>query len=312
MTSDERWPVGQGPGNRRLSWQVRVKRWMVDIASRDSRVRRMALNRIFAEHGAKGVLCLVPFDDHSVFVDPRDDRIAYTLICGRSWQRDDLGRALRQASAAGRLVPDKVFVDVGANIGLMTLYALLSGQYSRAVAIEPDPWNRQILERNLEVNGLSDRVIVVAKAVSDHGGSMRLHRDTKNLGAHSLERGFVLSPDSAGESVAVDRLDAILAELGIAGEDIGFVKIDVEGHEFAALAGMSELLLQRPPVMIEVTFGTRPAGPSAFGGEEIDRLRELMPEYETVLDIAAHAGSAGPMSFASFRPTETQHELLVL
>lgn len=265
----------------------------------------MVINRIFAHHAAEGVLCLVPFDDCQVFVDPRDDRIAHAILSGRSWQRHHLNAAFRALDAAGHLEPGGVFVDVGANIGLITLYALLSGRFERVIAIEPDPWNRTILQKNLETNGLTEQVIVVAKAASDTAATVNLHRDAKNLGAHSLEPGFALSPVAEGQPVVAEPLDMILEKAGVAGSDVSFLKIDVEGHEFSALAGADGLLsTQRPPVMIEVTFD------EATGEADEQQLKRLLSGYANVLDIG-QVQQLAPMPFRQFRATETQHELLI-
>jgi len=82
---------------------------------------------------------LVPFSDHKVFVDPRDDPIAYTLLAGGQWQRGDIDAAIELAKSAGKLKQQSVFVDVGANIGLITVSAMLSGHFSRAIALNRPP-----------------------------------------------------------------------------------------------------------------------------------------------------------------------------
>lgn len=302
--SNHRWRAGAGPGKRRRPLARRAKSWLVDWATRDQRIRRIALNRIFAGHAADGVLCLVPFDDHKVFVDPRDDRIAYTLLTGRAWQRKHLAAALDAIERAGRFKPGGVFVDVGANIGLITLYALLSGRFARAIAIEPDPWNRSILEQNLAINGLTERVDVLAMAASDTSGTMNLHRDAKNLGAHSLEPGFSMSPVAEPYAVTVGRVDEIVRGAGVEAADIGLVKIDVEGHEFAVLAGLSDLTAAAPPpIMIEVTFD------AGDGGADAARLKGLLAPYSHIVDIE-NPGS-GPLSLEAFEPTAAQHELII-
>lgn len=302
--SNRRWQAGAGPGKRRRPLARRARSWLVSWATRDQRIRRVALNRIFAGHAVDGVLCLVPFDDHKVFVDPRDDRIAYTLLTGRAWQRKHLEAAFDAIERAGRFKPGGVFVDVGANIGLITLYALLSGRFARAIAIEPDPWNRAILEQNLEINGLTGRVDVLAMAASDKAGAMNLHRDAKNLGAHSLEPGFSMSPVAEPFEVTVDRVDEIVRGAGVEAADVGLVKIDVEGHEFAVLAGLSALIgAARPPIMIEVTFD------AGDGGADAARLKGLLPNYTQVVDI--ERPEQGPIALDTFAPTAPQHELVI-
>ncbi len=303
--SDQRWQRGDGPGQRRLPLKTRAKRWLVDLAVRDPRIRRMALNRIFADYAANDTLCLVPFGDHKVFVDPRDDRVAFTILSGRSWQREHLERAIDIVRQAGRLEADSVFVDVGANIGLITIYAMLSGRFSKAIAIEPDPWNRAILQQNLELNEINDRVLVVAKAVSDRVGEMTLHRDAKNLGAHSLEPGFSMSPVEQTESVSVAPLDAILEEIGVTPTAVGLVKIDVEGHEFAALAGMPGILQARPPLMLEVTFDTSDGGQS-----DSERLRQSLPGYVHVAEIDRPTADPS-VALTDFQASADQHELVI-
>ncbi len=303
-----RWQAGDGPGARRRLWKNRIKRWLVDRATRDPRIRRMALNRIFSDFATDGVLCLVPFatgageESYQVYVDPRDDRIAYSVLSGREWQRAELEHAFLLAEAAGRLEPGGTFLDVGANIGLMTLYALLSGRFDRAIAIEPDPWNRSILEQNLAINDFDKRVTVFAGAASSSPGTLELNRDRKNLGAHSLERGFVMSPGSV-ETVRVERLDDIVTGAGHSARDISFVKIDVEGHEFEVLAGMTDVLAVQPPIMAEITF-------DAASTSDADRLRQILqPGYSRfhVLDQAQRSGALSDLEARA-----SQHELLFL
>ena len=104
---------------------------------------------------ASQTLCLVVFDDHESFIDPRNDKIAFTLLSGHAWLRGDLEAAMVLALTPNRLPRGGVFVDVGANISAITPYAMLSGQFAHALDIEPDPHNRSILERNIAANGLS-------------------------------------------------------------------------------------------------------------------------------------------------------------
>jgi FkbM family methyltransferase len=264
-------------------------------------MRRLLLNEIFTHHAIAGTLMRVPFSDHAIFVDPRDDRIASTLLAGRPWQRHHLERAIQTLRTQNRLTENRVFLDIGANIGALTLYALLSGAFARSLALEPDPSNRKVLERNLIENDLVEQVTVLAAAASASAHRAELNLDAKNLGAHSLEDGFSMS---AGEKISVraDRLDTLLDECDIQPGDVALAKIDVEGHEFAVLEGAQRLLSAGPALMLEVVFD---------GEWDRDRLQTLIgPAYSLCLDLDSPPGS-GPVPLDEFAPKAMQHELLL-
>ena len=289
-----------------------LRRGLIALAARNVRLRRQALQYLFTRYVAPGTLCCVPFEDHSVYVDPRDDRIAYTLLTGRSWQRAELDAAIALAQAHDRLPAGGVFVDVGANIGIMTIYAMLSGQFDCAVAIEPDPRNLDVLRRNLAVNGLSEKVSVIEAAASSSRGEMILHRDAKNLGAHSLEPGYVMTPGEA-RSVRVDTLDNLVANAGLASAAVTFVKIDVEGHEQEVVRGMAKLLRTGPVVMVEATFDVTSSDTANTDWQAV--IGPLRDNYRICADLAVRdpeTGLAPTQTLDRFRPTAMQHELAIL
>ena len=302
-----RWSTNSGPGAHRQNLETKFKRWILKLATRDKRFRRLGLSHIFSQHVAGGVLCLVPFKDHKVFVDPRDDRIAYTLLSGEEWERESFEAAISISANKRAFSPDSVFVDVGANIGLLTIYAMLSGRFARAVAIEPDAWNRSILQQNLEINGLSDVVTVLDKAVSSQKGSMTFHRDQMNLGAHSLEPGFTTSPGET-DVIEVDTLDNLLRHIAIPPDIIGFVKIDVEGHELSVLEGMPRVLASSPSLMVEATFDARG---SAGRSGVMDRLRRLVGDHYSACCELGDPNKRNLRALSSFQPNAIQHELLI-
>src|SRR5690606_22699688 len=138
------------------------------------RLRGLALRALLDRHLAPGTLCLVPFGDHALYVDPRDDKIALKLMAGRCWQRSTFERALETLRATGTLRAGGVFIDVGANVGALSIYALKSGAFSEAIAIEPDPHNFSILNRNIALNGFDNRISAVEAAASATAGELQL------------------------------------------------------------------------------------------------------------------------------------------
>jgi hypothetical protein len=109
---------------RPIGTRLTERLWAVLFASANN--RRTALRRLFNHHMAPNALAFITFDDHALFVDPRDQMIAFRLLSGHSWQRAEFEAAVTATEAVGALQPGKWFIDCGANIGTQTIYALRS------------------------------------------------------------------------------------------------------------------------------------------------------------------------------------------
>jgi FkbM family methyltransferase len=146
------------------------------------------------------------------------------------------------------------FVDVGANIGLYSLTAArLVGETGRVVAFEPSPRERATLVANLARNRLS-HVTVDARALGaaeNARGVLHLaddqHGGQNTLGSVVYENVRLV----ADAEIEMTTLDSALAEHGL--EQVGVVKIDVEGAESAVLSGARHVLdALRPVLMLEL------------------------------------------------------------
>ncbi|WP_197506857.1 FkbM family methyltransferase [Mycobacterium sp. E136] len=135
-----------------------------------------------------------------------------------------------------RLQPGHTFIDVGANIGCVSaLASRLVGPGGTVVAIEPSPTAIAALQETLSTNELTNIRVVMA-AVSDHDEELPLFKGPSyNTGltttvAHGgfREEGRVRA---APLGALVHRTELATARL---------IKIDVEGGEDRALAGMVE------------------------------------------------------------------------
>ncbi|MBX6389421.1 MAG: FkbM family methyltransferase [Frankia sp.] len=144
------------------------------------------------------------------------------------------------------LRPGDVFVDVGANVGGYTLLA--AGRPGvRVVAFEPasDTFGR--LMENVGHNPWLD-IRAHRAAVGDGDGEVLL-----TVGLDTVNRVVAEAPTGAApaaapgpvERVPMVRLDALLRD-----EPVAIVKIDVEGHEPAVLAGARKLLAERRPALV--------------------------------------------------------------
>ena len=163
----------------------------------------------------------------------------------------DYAQALEALFREGR-IRGPVGVDIGANIGLYSL--LMAPHFETVHSFEPQGRVFDRLVRNLEINNIHN-VKVHRLAVGTQEGEAAFHSAAEESENHGLA-GFS-NHVFAGEgrpfvtdTVRVVSLDRYLSsELG----RIGFVKIDVEGFELQALAGMDQMVsAARPVFFIEI------------------------------------------------------------
>jgi FkbM family methyltransferase len=135
-------------------------------------------------------------------------------------------------------------LDVGANIGN---HAVIIADYSETlIAFEPVPFIFDLLKQNIDHNSLHH-----AYAVNIGLSSETMHRDIfipeyGNLGCSSLE-----PIEAEGTHVQIETWvgDDYLAK-NFPEKQIDFIKIDVEGHEPAALTGLVNTLTKYQPLVL--------------------------------------------------------------
>lgn len=142
------------------------------------------------------------------------------------------------------LAPGAVFADVGANLGLYTLWAArIVGASGRVHAFEPVPGVRANLERNVRLNGF-ENVRCVAAGVGAQPGRVTLYQTP---GASGVTSRYGASREH-GVEVEVTTLDA---QFPAAVTPPALVKVDVEGMEIDVLRGARALLTgARAPVLV--------------------------------------------------------------
>ncbi len=238
---------------------------------------------------ARGHLVFCDLGDARFFVDPSDRVVGAWAMWHGGWQRREIDQAVAVLAANGRLPAGAVFVDVGANIGTHTVYALRTGRFARAVAFEPEPKNARLLAMNVEANGLTNAVTVVAKAVGEAAGSATLHLHPRNKGAHAI--GVPPSDDGIERiTVPVVRLDEALGEIAPASEQLGLIWIDAEGYEPQIIRGLGRLLESRVPLAFE--FAPRRYHADA----KRDLVRLLAANYSAMHSLNASPDHRAPIA----------------
>jgi FkbM family methyltransferase len=152
---------------------------------------------------------------------------------------------------------DDVLWDIGANVGVFTMYAA-AARGARVLAFEPSAPNFFVLTRNLQLNGLSERVTAYCLAVAERTELATINLDSADLGAAMSQ--FGAAGDTSRYSDAALPLTHGMA--GVSIDDLierfgaprpTAIKIDVDGLEWPilrggertlALAGMRSVLVE--------------------------------------------------------------------
>lgn len=141
------------------------------------------------------------------------------------------------------LRPGDRFVDIGANIGMITLMAARCvGEAGRVDCFEPNPTCVAALRHHLALNAI-EHVHVHPVALADAAGRMRLNLTSRHTGTATL-------------AAVADVVESFEVEVGIGDEllagsaSIRAIKIDVEGFELHVLRGLERVLKQQRPMLI--------------------------------------------------------------
>jgi FkbM family methyltransferase len=180
------------------------------------------------------------------------------------------------------LDPGKIFVDIGANCGYWSAYALSRvGQSGEVHAFEPVPQYFTFVRRLAELNP-GYRMVANQVACGASTGSVRMAAILPradnfdnydiNIGSSSLAPGFLDHARNLTDDIAVNVIafDDYLSERAIDLDRIGLIKIDVEGFEASVFDGMQGVLTRsghKVPLLCEILTDKNRADP--LDGEKI-------------------------------------------
>jgi FkbM family methyltransferase len=154
---------------------------------------------------------------------------------------------------------DDIFFDIGANVGI---YAIYAGERCKKVyAFEPEASNFGLLNRNIQLNELGDKIRAYCMAISDENtfNTIRLSSLTPGSAFHS----FAVNKDYNGkefnpvfeQGCISYTLDSIVYDIGF--EVPNHIKIDVDGLESKILNGSMRLLNEKKLKSILVELNTK-------------------------------------------------------
>jgi FkbM family methyltransferase len=152
---------------------------------------------------------------------------------------------------ARQFAPDnKQFVDCGAHTGSWSL--VMATHFREVHAFEPQRLLFQQLCGNAALNGITN-LFAYNTGLDSKPGQLTLHRHGVDRGSSStrsdITKRFASDVSTSPEVISVTTLDSLSDTLN----DVGLIKIDVEGLEHRVLQGAAALLLQNklPTMLIE-------------------------------------------------------------
>ena len=152
---------------------------------------------------------------------------------------------------------DSVFWDIGANIGIYSIYAAAT-KGCEVVAFEPAFLNLTILQENIELNNLSDKVTIFPVGLSDTVGVKTLYLSRENYisgGAHN-SLGKPIN-QYGGEMTSTMEIRVPAETLNSYRDNYSnrppdYIKIDIDGLELDVLQGASQVLKEVKEISIEL------------------------------------------------------------
>lgn len=155
----------------------------------------------------------------------------------------------------------KVFIDIGANVGIHSLLsALVVGNSGKVISVEPDRRNTECLYKSKLLNNFSQLQIWPVAASEELRPEALLEDDASNSGVRGLDH-VTESVYAIVQGVPIDLILQYERRVDV-------IKIDIEGREYPAMRGAVKTLMRhRPIVFSEFTPDAMP-GVSGCAPEE--------------------------------------------
>lgn len=264
-----------------LLWLVRPTGLRRSLALLEERLHRMEARQLEMEsrlsHVASPTNVPIPVHGHYLVVD-RCDTLGLSLHHTHEPYLTELVEKIVQ--------PTWTVVDAGAHIGYFSL--LFARRAARVLAFEPSPHAHALLRRNLDSNGYP-RVELHEAALHSGPGRLTFHTCEDGLAGGSVHHpggGFRWQT----LEVAAQSLDALLSP----GARVDLVKLDIQGGEGHALAGMRRCLSDNPGVQLLVELW--PRGLATAGTPARAVLESLAGQGFTFTDVRETERAMVPMT----------------
>ncbi len=229
-----------------------------------------------------------PFDveiapDVKARLYPSENRCEKRAFAGvQTW--DSQERMALETSVKSGTAQPYVFLDIGANVGLYSLfvhsYAKAANRDVKIIAVEPGLETCGRLEANIAASNA--KVQIIRAAISDEPGTGFLGGGDENRGEAQL-----VSGGHNVEAVVIDTIARICRTQGLTHVDA--MKLDIEGHDLKALTGFFEDAPERlHPALLILETGREASSPLIDLCQTQGYVVRVRAGLNTILEKEAH------------------------
>ena len=215
--------------------------------------------------------------------------IIFNLACEQGVYEASVVRLIERM-----IKPGTVYMDIGANIGLMSAPILVTRDDCQVVSVEASPTTLGYLERTRAASRFQDRWRIIGKGVAETAGEGIFFEGSPAQGAMDGLRDTGRSDLKRPISVPLTTIDTLWEELGQ--PPVSVMKLDIEGGEIGALRGAVRCLAATKPVVI-MEWSARNL--QAYGVDEGELFRFAQDQGFKLFSVPAYVevGSALELRF---------------
>jgi FkbM family methyltransferase len=146
------------------------------------------------------------------------------------------------------LPPNAVLLDLGTNIGSITIPLCKRRPDVKSYCVEAAPWIVDFLSRNIEINNLQNVTILHRALHMKDDESFKFFSPKEEFGKGSLSPVYT----KEGIDVVTITVDSLIQKWKL--NKVDFIKIDIEGYEYYAFKGAENLLKKEDAPVILFEF----------------------------------------------------------
>jgi len=154
-----------------------------------------------------------------------------------------------------QLKDDDIIFDVGANVGIMSLFFANKAKNGQVYSFEPTHYALNKFKKNLSLNPeLANRIIVTntfVSAKSDANPDIIAFSSWSLTNRTDKDHEFHLGTPMSAEGVPSITMDDFVAKNNI--NKLDFIKVDTDGHEYEVFSGAKNTIATlRPKIIFEL------------------------------------------------------------